>query len=322
MVSPEKRPVFTAEDKRVSLSEAAALVPDGAVVAIGGGLSLREPMALVRELIRRGVRDLHVVGTAHGIDVDLLIGAGAVAACEESYVGFEQDFGMAPNYRRAAESGAIQVRDSCCYTVLQQLRAAAFGVPFLPVRSVRGTDMLRLHPEYRTMTCPFTGQELVLVPALQPDVALLHAQWGDCRGNLKIAPPYVADLLFARAARRVIATVEELVTPEEMAKLEPNVPYFLVEAVVPVPFGAHPTSCYPHYAYDREHIEVYYRAATAGPEAFRRDYLEPFVLAPRDHWEYLQRAGGLQALNRLRQWKEGPQRWIELFRKEAVPVAT
>ncbi len=94
-----------APDKRASLSDAGALVQDGATVALGGGLCARLPMALVRELVRRGTRDLHLIGSAHSIDVDLLIAAGAVKVCEESYVGFEQDLGLAPAFRRAAEAG-------------------------------------------------------------------------------------------------------------------------------------------------------------------------------------------------------------------------
>ena len=155
-------------DKRVSLADAAALVGDGAIVALGGGLSARLPMALVRELIRQGRRGLHLVGSAHSIDVDLLVAAGAVRRCEESYVGFEQDLGLAPAYRRAAEEGSIEVAESCCATILAQLRAAEMGLPFLPVRGVRGSDIATLHPEYAEITCPFTGETLVAVPALRP----------------------------------------------------------------------------------------------------------------------------------------------------------
>jgi glutaconate CoA-transferase subunit A len=171
--------IFTSEQKRVSLVDAATIVQDGMTIAVGGGLSWREPVAFLRELIRQGRRDLRVIGTAHGIDVDLLCGAGAIGVIEESYVGFEHDFGMAPNFRRACESGQVQVHDTCCHTILQQLRAAEFGVPFLPVRSIQGTDFLRLHPEYKTMTCPFTGLPLVLVPMLSPDVAIIHAHYGE-----------------------------------------------------------------------------------------------------------------------------------------------
>jgi glutaconate CoA-transferase subunit A len=305
--------IFSADDKRATLAEAAAIVQDGMTIAVGGGLSWREPMALLRELIRQGRRDLHVVGTAHGVDVDLLCGAGAVGVVQESYVGFEHDFGMAPNFRRACESGRVQVLDSCCHTVIQQLRAAEFGVPFLPVRSVQGTDFLKLHPEYKTMTCPFTELPLVLVPALAPDVAVIHAQYGDEHGNLKILPPLVADLFFIRAARHVIATVERLLPKEELRSIEPNVPYFWVEAVVEAPYGAHPTSCYPFYAYDRAHLAEYYRAAQAGPDAFAHEYLARYVFEPVSESDYLDRIGGAAKCHTLESWKNGDDAWRALF---------
>src|SRR6266446_8808802 len=305
--------VFTSEQKQVSLADAAAIVQDGMTVAIGGGLSWREPMAFLRELIRQGRRDLHVIGTAHGVDVDLLCGAGAVSIIEESYVGFEQDFGMAPNFRRACQGGVTKVYDTCCYTLLQQLRAAEYGVPFLPVRSIQGTDFLQLHPEYKTMTCPFTGLPLVLVPALAPDVAIVHAQYGDVHGNLKILPPLVADMLFIRASKHIIATVERLVPTDELQTLEPNVPYFWVEAVVEVPYGAHPTSCYPFYAYDRAHLAEYYRTAQAGPETFAREYLDRYVYEPTTHDDYLRRIGGAARCHTLESWKDGDDAWRALF---------
>ena len=305
--------IFTSEDKRMSLAEAASIVQDGMTIAIGGGLSWREPMALLRELVRQERRKLRVVGTAHGVDVDLLCGAGVISVVEESYVGFEQDFGMAPNFRRACESGHVQVHDTCCHTIIQQLRAAEFGVPFLPVRSVQGTDFLHLHPEYKTMTCPFTGLPLVLVPALAPDVAIIHAQYGDAQGNLKILPPLVADLFFIRASKHVIATVDRLLTTDELREMAPNVPYFWVESVVEVPFGAHPTSCYPLYAYDRAHLTEYYQAAKAGPDVFAREYLARFVFEPATHDEYLSRVGGPGKRQALESWNDGDAAWRALF---------
>lgn len=305
--------IFTSEQKQVSLADAAAIVQDGMTIAVGGGLTWREPVAFLRELIRQGRRDLHVVGTAHGVDVDLLCGAGAVGVVEESYVGFEQDFGMAPNFRRACQEGLTKVNDTCCYTLIQQLRAAEFGVPFLPVRSIQGTDFLQLHTEYKTMTCPFTGQPLVLVPALAPDVAIVHAQYGDTHGNLKILPPLVADMLFIRASKHVIATIEQLLPTDELRAMGPNVPYFWVEAVVEVPYGAHPTSCYPYYAYDRAHLAEYYSAAQAGTEAFMRQYLAPFVFGSVTHDDYLQRIGGSAKLQKLESWKDGDDAWRALF---------
>lgn len=306
-------PIFTSERKQIQLAEAASIVQDGMTIAVGGGLSWREPMAFLRELIRQGRRDLHVVGTAHGVDVDMLCGANVISIVEESYVGFEQDFGMAPNFRRACQEGRTRTFDTCCHTLIQQLRAAEYGVPFMPVRSIQGTDFMQVHPEYKTMTCPFTGLPLVLVPALSPDVAIIHAQYGDAQGNLKILPPLVADLLFIRASKHVIATVDKIVSTDELREMSPNVPYFWIEAVVEAPYGAHPTSCYPFYAYDRTHLAEYYHSAQAGPDVFARDYLTPYVFEPETHEDYLQRVGGAKRLQVLASWKDSDAAWQALF---------
>ncbi len=312
--------VHGAADKRTSLEELAARVRDGDCLAVGGGLSSREPMAALRELIRQGRKGLRVVGSAHGIDIDLLCGGGTIAASAESYVGFEQDFGMAPNYRRACESGAVAVEDSCCATLVAQLRAAIQGVPFMPIRSVRGTGFERLHPEYKRMTCPFTGDELLLVPALAPDVAILHAQYGDAHGNLRIEGPPVADLLCARAARTVLATVERLISTDELrAKGGANLPGFYVTALAEVRFGAHPTACYPFYAYDRPHTAAYYAAAHEGPAAFEERYLTPFVRRCQSHSAYLEAIGGAATQERLASWSDGPDQWKRLYRAGAAP---
>ena len=175
---------------------------DGAIVALGGGLCARLPMALVRELVRPGRDELHVVGSAHSIDVDLLVAAGAVGVCEESYVGFEQDLGLAPAYRRAAEAGAVEVRESCCVDrARRSCGPRRWGCRSCRCAGVKGTDMEALHPEYRRVRCPFTGDELVAVPPLRPDVALLHAPIGDAAGNLHLDQPYVLDERFAHASR-------------------------------------------------------------------------------------------------------------------------
>jgi glutaconate CoA-transferase, subunit A len=298
-------------DKLVDLDRAAATVADGALVALGGGLSARLPMALVRELIRQHRRGLHVVGSAHGIDVDLLIAAGAIAVCEESYVGFEQDFGLAPAYRRAAETGAVEVRESCCATVLAQLRAAEFGLPFMPVRGVKGSDIRRLHPEYREMTCPFTGEILVVVPPLRPDAALIHAPLGDRRGNLHLDQPYVLDERFAAASRAVVATVEAIGSTEQVAAAGITIPAHLVSAIAEVPYGAHPTSCYPRYAYDRAHLAEYVSAATAGG-ADLAGYLDRYVAGAPTEDAY-RKVVGEDRLAALGQWSTSAAAWKELF---------
>jgi glutaconate CoA-transferase subunit A len=301
---------YTEPDKVVDLTEAAGLVADGDVVALGGALSYREPMALVRELIRQGRRDLHVVGSAHGIDVDLLVGAGAVRVVEESYVGYEQDFGLAPAYRRAAEAGALEVRESCCYTILQQLRAAEYGIPFMPVRGILGTDIRHLHPEYAEIRCPFTDQRLVAVPALAPDVALIHGLMADRRGNVHLLRPLVLDERFTFAARKVVVTVERVASEPEVAEAGVVLPYFAVTAVVEAPFGAHPTSCYPHYTYDRAHLGEWVKAAADDHSVGQ--YLRRYVLAPGSEAAYRDMVGA-DRLAALGEWSISDERWLELL---------
>jgi len=297
-------------DKRASLAEAVSLVSDGAMVARGGGLCARLPMAMVRELIRQGRRGLHLIGSAHSIDVDLLVATGAVRRCEESYVGFEQDLGLAPGYRRAAEAGTIEVAESCCATILAQLRAAEMGLPFLPVRGVRGSDIRRLHPEYAEITCPFTGEILVAVPALRPDVALLHAPAGDRYGNLHLEQPYVLDERFASASRLVVATVDELVSTEEVVRSGVTIPAHLVAAVAEVPYGAHPSSCYPRYAYDRGHLREYLTAAQAGPGDLEK-YVATYIQGSEESYR---EAIGPGQLGALAGWSQSVAAWQEVFR--------
>ena len=296
-------------DKRTSLTGAGALVGDGAIVALGGGLSARLPMAMVRELVRQGRRGLHLVGSAHSIDVDMLVAAGAVRRLEESYVGFEQDLGLAPAYRRAAEEGTIELAESCCATILAQLRATEMGLPFLPVRGVRGSGIAGLHPEYAEITCPFTGETLVAVPALRPDVALLHAPSGDRYGNLHLEQPYVLDERFAAASGMVIATVDELVSTDTVAASGVTIPAHLVAAVAEVPFGAHPASCYPRYAYDRGHLGEYVSAAQSGPAGLDK-YLATYVNGSEESYRA---AVGPDRLAALTTWSESTAAWQELF---------
>ncbi|MFP4170425.1 MAG: CoA transferase subunit A [Methanomassiliicoccales archaeon] len=308
--------IFTERNKITTLEEAASQVKDGDVVSVGGGLCLREPIGLLRELMRQGRKDLHLVGTAHGFDVDFACGGGIAGKVEETHVSFEQDFGLAPNYRRACESGAVEVRESCCNTLINQLRAGQYGMPFVPMRSIKGSDELTMHPEFKVMDDPYSGKKVVLVPAIVPDVAIVHVDKADAHGNLKILPPYVADVLFIRAAKKVIITAEEIIPEERMIEMGPTIPYYETTAVVELPWGAHPTSCYPHHVYDREHISKYVQISREGPEAFKEKYLDKFVYGVKTHQDYLEAIGGQERMDRLASWKESNERWQELFTYE------
>ncbi len=310
--------ISTSESKLTNIEVLASMVESGNCLAVGGGLSSREPMALIRSIIRNNVNNLTVVGSAHGIDIDLLCGANIVSASQESYVGFEQDFGMAQNYRHGCESGKIEIQDNCCYTLVQQLRASIQGLPFMLIQSVRGTDFEKIHPRYKTIQCPYSGEDVLVVPPLTPDVAILHAQYADSHGNLRIEGPPVVDLLFAQASKKVLATVEKIVTNEELQQLGgANIPYFYVTNFAEVPMGAHPTACYPFYAYDREHTKLYMSAAKEGPAEFRDKYLKHFVYECESHDEYLDRIGGENTKSRLSSWKESNDAWMELYKESA-----
>ncbi|MCS6817421.1 MAG: hypothetical protein N0A16_00090 [Blastocatellia bacterium] len=277
--------------KIVSLREAIARIEDGSAIAIGGLSLFNAPMALVRELIRQRKRDLTVITSAvAGLPLDLLIGAGCVRRVISPYVGLEE-FGGAPNFRRAAESGEIEIREVGEAFLAFGLKAGAAGAPFFALpRALAYTDLVRVNADYRFTRDPFTGAEVLCVPALVPDWALLHAQQSDPFGNARHLGSVYMDSLLARAARRVILSCDELIAHEAMRE-EPwrtTLPSILVNAVVPLFGAAHPTASEPLYDVDREHLQSYL-AHGRTREGMAR-YLQDVVLAS-DESAYLRRAG-------------------------------
>jgi glutaconate CoA-transferase subunit A len=295
-----------------SFHDAGALVGDGAKVAIGGVLTAREPVAMVRELIRQKKKDLHTIGGAHSFAVDLMCAAGIVGTVENSFVGFEFDLGLALNYRRACEQGKIKIKETDCNILLQQFRAVEFGLPFMPMPMLGGTDLLKLHPEFKQMRCPYTGEQLTVVPALKPDVALVHAHFADTRGNVKILGPVFKDRLLSTISDTVIVTVERIISDERMRELGPTIPHYYVSAIVEAPYGSHPTSCYPDYSYDRRHMQEYVQFSRQG-EADVRNYLDTYVYNTAGHEAYIQSIGGGKKIDLLKSWSGGTGEWMEMF---------
>jgi glutaconate CoA-transferase, subunit A len=266
-------------DKRITLTEAAARVSDGATIAVGGNLLHRGPFAFVRELARQGRRELEIVKTAGAYDVDLLAAAGCLRAASCGFVGFENEFGMAPSYRRAVESGAVEAREHACYTVIQGLRASAFGLPFMPAAGFTGSDLPAARG-FKRVADPYTGEELLAIPRLRPDVAVIHVPEADAVGNGRVYGTQFEDALMARAAATVILTAERIVETAELAR-QPEltlIPSVFVNAVVHAPGGAWPGSCYPLYDYDPAAVSAYL-AAASDPDRLR-DYL--IATAARD----------------------------------------
>jgi glutaconate CoA-transferase subunit A len=244
----------------VPLRDAVAPIAAGSLVTLGGFQLNRAPMALLGELVRQGRRELRVVTPPNPLGLDLLVGAGLVAQATFGFIGFqyEDGFVVAPAVKRAIESGALVHRECDVYEIVQGLRAAAMGLPFLPAPGGEGSDYRRVNGG-ATAVDPETGAAIPIAPAIRPDLLLVHAQEADREGNLAITDPY-AEALQARAAGRVIATAERLVERIE----RPAIPGALVERLAIVPGGAFPTSCHGFYPYAAEAIRKGAGAAAEG----------------------------------------------------------
>lgn len=249
-----------------TLKEAAELVKDGDVLTTGGATFHRAPMELLRELIRQGRKELVLVDREPAIDFDLLIGAGCVAKVRAGLLSFEL-LGFAPNFRRKAESGAVITKEGACQPIIAGFRAAAMGVPSINVRGMLGSDLLDISEmlgSQREVEDPFTGEKLIAVRAIEPDVAVIHVHAADEYGNARIEGPIYEDVIKAKAAKTVILTAEEIVHLDEFRK-DPErtkIPHFLVDAVVHAPRGAYPCSCYNRYDADYAHVKEYIAAVS------------------------------------------------------------
>lgn len=258
-------------NKIVPLEELGALVEDGQTVALGGSWFANHPMAAVRQLVRAGRKDLHAITIVGSVDVDLLAGAGVLSHLSFSMVTLEA-FGLAPNVRRGIESGTLGFTEYTGLGLLIGLEAGHRGVPYLPYRGPFGSDIPARYPDlYRTVTCPFTGEELSAVRSINPDVAIVHALRCDPEGNAQWDGTSAADVDMAQSAKRVIVTCEEIVSRDVIVANAhmTKVPGYYVHAVVEAPFGAHPTSHVPRYAVDAWQL-MEYAAAAAGGDSFSK----------------------------------------------------
>ncbi len=250
--------------KLVSVDEAVAQIADGCTVALGGLSYYGAPMELVRALVRRKARDLTITTAAvTSIQADFLIAAGCVRKIVSPYVTFEE-LGLAPNFRRAVEKKRIELVEIGEAFLAFGLKAAAAGMPFaaLPV-SIAASDCARVNSLYKYAKDPFTGEDVVCVPALPADWTLLHVRSADCYGNLQHEGSAFMDPLLARASRKVIATCEQIVDGEEIRKRSSNttIPSLLVHKVVECPGGAAPTASFGSYDVDRAALKRYVKAS-------------------------------------------------------------
>jgi len=289
------------KDKQITLAEAVdRYVPDGTFLAMGGFGHIRVSMAAVYEMIRQHKKHLALAGKTGVHDADLLIGAGCVDRVEVAYAFGHEMRGLSPASRRAVETGQCKVVAELSNAVYQwRFLAAMMGLPFIPTRNMLGTDTLR-YSSAKVIQDPFSGKPICLVPACYPDVVFMHVPRCDIYGNAQIDGTLIEDFELARAAKRLILTTEDIV-PESEIRRQPwrtAIPFFLVDAVVEVPYGSHPCQMPLLYFFDEEHIGEWLRMSKS-PEG-TREYFDEYVHGVKDFTDYLELVGGLRKLNYLK----------------------
>jgi glutaconate CoA-transferase subunit A len=276
-------------EKVVSLEEAASFVRDGDSVGIGGSTMSRTPMGMIWALIRAGRKGLTCSRSIVSSDGDLLFASGACDRMVTSWFSQGILWGVSKVMRHHVETGKAKFDEWSHMAMGMRFRAGAMGVPFLPIRSMLGSDVRKQRPEAIEIDCPFTGERILLVPALNPDVALIHVQRCDPYGNAQIDGLQFMDIDLAIAANKVILTTERVVSNDQIRRApdQTKVPFFAVDAVVELPFGCAPHECYGVYEPMIRHMEHYVGVVNKEPVKGMQDYLERFVYGPKSWSEFL-----------------------------------
>ncbi len=290
--------------KQATLKEAVASIPSGSHLALSGFAITRCAMAFVREVIRQGIKGLTISQCVGAMDADLLVGAGAV----ERFIyggGSLDKFGRLACVNRGIENGTLAAEEYSSLSVAFRYLAGSLGLPFMPIRSLRGSDLMaqlkeKSGSDLATITDPFTGEDWPVLKPMLPDVAVVQAQTADEEGNAWIMGPRWDNTEQVRASKRTIVIAEQIVSGEVIRQNPERtvIPGLLVSHVVELPFGAHPTSVYRVYDYDAGQIQRYVEA-TRTPEDLQA-YIDRYVFAVRDHDGYLELVGGMPHLNALK----------------------
>ena len=283
-----------------------SFVHSGDHISLGGFTINRNPMAAVYEIIRQRIKDLHVYAHSNGQAVDTLVGAECVGKIEIAYGGAGRFSPTCPRFKSAVESGRLTVEDYSNYQMTLRFMAGAMGVPFLPTRSGLGSDIIRkwgipaadraadpklpdkkLHVADNPFGTWGDTEKLVFVPAIYPDVTILHVQTADTQGTVRIKGLPFSDIYQANASKRLIITCEEIVDPENLRQYpdQNHIPFFRVDAVVHMPYGAYPTACYGHYDYDPVFLKAY--AAAAMDNVAYEDHMTRYVHNVANHTAFL-----------------------------------
>jgi glutaconate CoA-transferase, subunit A len=280
-------------EKVMPLEDAVSFVRDGDQVGIGGSTMSRTPMGLIWALIRAGRTGLRCSRSIVSSDGDLLFASGACDHILTSWFSQGILWGVSKVMRHYVETGKARFEEWSHLAVGMRFRAGAMGVPFMPIRSMLGSGVLEQRPEAVEMNCPFTQEKVLLVPALNPDVAIIHVQRADAYGNAQIDGLPFMDVDLAMAANRVILTTERIVSNDQIRRAPDHtkIPFFAVDAVVELPFGSAPHECYGVYEPMLRHMEYYVGLVNGDPVSGMREYLDRYVYGPESWTGFLDLIG-------------------------------
>lgn len=278
-------------DKRMTLTEAVkTFVKDGDNIGVGGFVNSRQPVAIAHEIIRQGRQDLILSFQSAGLVPDYFLGAMAlrpdhlsVKRMEFAYNGHEYA-GTSSMLRYMTENQLIFIEDWTNFNMSARFKAGSMGIPFIPIRSGLGGDIEKCNRS-QVIDCPFTDRKILLIPACHPDVGIIHVQEADIYGNCRIKGQTFTCPEIAMAAKNVIVTCEKIVDHQIVAMnpTQTSIPFFAVDAVVEIPFGAYPTVCHDYYYYDKIHLE-YFKGLTnefrKGEIEGLQDYYDTYVSVP------------------------------------------
>ncbi|MCK5238480.1 MAG: CoA transferase subunit A [Candidatus Thorarchaeota archaeon] len=282
-------------DKQVTLEEAVKKIPNGAGLFWGGFGYQRAPIALSHELVRQNKRDITVYTCGSEVDLEIMAGAGVVSRYEIAFSAIEA-LGLSNNIRRRVSEGTLQVEDYTNLAMALRFLGGALNVPFMPLRSMMGTDMVNLRRyrgegKLKVIDCPFTGDKITLVPSVNPDFSIVHVQRVDKTGNAQIDGIVGEDIEGSRCGKKLIVLTEEIIDEEEI-RTHPDqtkIPAMYVDYIVKLPFAAHPMMCHNYYDYDLEHLMLFHNATRQ--EETWQEYLNEYILGVENHEEYLKLIG-------------------------------
>ncbi len=275
-------------------------VHDRDYIAIGGFGAVRTPFEAVHEIVRQKRRNLKFAGHTSTHDMQVLAAGGVIDTVDIAYVIGLEARGLSKCSRRLFEEQRVTFNEDTNYGLAIRFKAAAMGIPFIPIRNVMGTDTF-IHGCGKIVTCPFTGKKLIAKPAIYPDVAVIHVHEADKYGNARFRGISVSDIDVANCTKHLIITAEHIVEHDSFRE-NPDatqIPYYLVDAVVESPWGAYPGNMPYEYFSDEEHLKEWL-TAEKDPAAFE-EFLDKNIYSCKDHLEYIEKNGGLRKLKYLRE---------------------